>query len=70
MRERHNMLPVWFFIGILLFIYGLIIFITSMREWSHPPAVVLSQYHPGVWGSGVLLTIGGFYLFHFWPRYK
>lgn len=70
MHERHKMLPVWFFIGILLFIYGLIIFVTSVREWSHPPAVVLSQYHPGVWGGSVLLIIGGFYVFHFWPRCK
>lgn len=64
------MLPVWFFIGILLFIYGLIIFITSLLEWSHPPAVVLSQFHPGVWSGIVLLIIGGFYLLHFWPRRK
>ncbi len=70
MRERHHMLPVWFFIGILLFIYGIIIFITSVREWSHPPAVVLSQYHPGVWGGIVLFAIGSFYVTHFWPRRK
>ncbi len=70
MRERHHMLPVWFFIGILLFIYGIIIFITAVREWSHPPAVVLSQYHPGVWGGIVLLAIGSFYVLHFWPRRK
>jgi hypothetical protein len=70
MRERHHMLPVWFFIGILLFLYGIIIFFTSVREWSRPPAVVLSQYHPGVWGGIVLFAIGSFYLFHFWPRCK
>ncbi len=70
MRERQHMLPVWFFIGILLFVYGIIILITAVREISHPPDVVLSQYHPAFWGGIVLLAIGGFYLFHFWPRRK
>jgi hypothetical protein len=64
------MLPVWFFIGVLLFIYGVIIFITALSEWSHPPAVVLSEYHPGVWGGIILLLIGGFYTVHFRPRGK
>jgi hypothetical protein len=68
MRERHHMLPVWFFIGLLLTIYGAIILATSLNEWSHPPAVVLSQYHPGVWGGILLLAIGGFYTIRFRPR--
>jgi hypothetical protein len=68
MPERHQMLPVWFFIGVLLFIYGVIILITSLRQWSHPPDVVLSQYHPGVWGGIVLLLIGGGYVLRFRPR--
>ena len=64
------MLPVWFFIGILLFIDGIIIFITSVGEWSHPTAVVLSQLHPGVWAGIVLFAIGNFYVLRFWPRRK
>jgi hypothetical protein len=70
MRERQEMLPVWFFIGILLLVYGVIIFFTAIREWSHPPAVVLSNYHPGVWGGIVLFLIGSFYVVRFWPRRK
>lgn len=70
MHERKHMLPVWFFIGVLLFAYGVIILITSISEWSHPPAVVLSNLHPGVWGGIALLVIGGFYTARFWPRKK
>lgn len=70
MSSRQHMLPVWFFIGVLLFIYGVIIFVTALSEWSHPPAVVLSQYHPGVWGGIILLLIGGFYTVQFRPRGK
>jgi hypothetical protein len=68
MRERHHMLPVWFFIGLLLSIYGVIILTTSLMDWSHPSAAVLSQYRPGVWGGIVLLLIGGFYVLRFRPR--
>jgi hypothetical protein len=68
MRERHHMLPVWFFIGLLLTIYGFIILVTSLIDWSHPSAAVLSQYRPGVWGGMVLLVIGGFYVLRFRPR--
>jgi hypothetical protein len=64
------MLPVWFFVGLLLTVYGVIILATSLGEWSHPPAVVLAQYRPGVWGGIVLLLIGGFYTIRFWPRRK
>ena len=70
MRERHHMLPVWFFIGILLFTYGIIIFVTSVSEWTHPHPVVLAQYHPGVWGGILLFVIGGFYVLRFGPRRK
>ncbi len=68
MRERQHMLPVWFFIGVLLTIYGVIILITSINDWSQPSATILSQYHPGVWGGIVLLVIGSFYTLRFRPR--
>jgi FtsH-binding integral membrane protein len=68
MPERHHMLPVWFFIGLLLTIYGVIILIASIVDWSEPSRAVLSQYHPGVWGGIILLLIGSFYVLKFRPR--
>jgi hypothetical protein len=68
MRERHHMLPVWFFIGLLLTVYGVIILITSLADWSEPSQTVLSQYHAGLWGGILLLLIGGVYTLKFWPR--
>jgi hypothetical protein len=70
MAQHEEMLPVWFFIGLLLTVYGVIILFTSLVDWSQPSAAVLAQYHPGVWGGIVLLLIGGFYVVHFWPRAK
>ena len=61
------MLPVWFFIGLLLTVYGVIILITSLIDLSRPPTAVLAQYHPGIWGGVLLILVGGFYTLHFWP---
>jgi FtsH-binding integral membrane protein len=68
MHARHHMLPVWFFIGLLLTIYGVIILIASLVDWSEPSSAVLSQYHAGLWGGILLLAIGGVYVLKFWPR--
>jgi hypothetical protein len=61
------MLPVWFFIGILLAVYGVIILFTAIADFSQPTTVVLANYHAGIWGGILLLLIGGFYTFWFWP---
>ena len=65
-RESH-MLPVWFFIGVLLTIYGVIIFATSLIDFSQPTTVVLAKYHAGLFGGIILLIVGAFYTFFFWP---
>jgi hypothetical protein len=62
------MLPVWFFIGVLLSIYGIVILVTAVSELSSPPATVLAQYHAGIWGGILLILVGGFYTLQFWPR--
>jgi FtsH-binding integral membrane protein len=67
MRSRAQMLPVWFFVGVLLVAYGAVIVVTGVCEWSQPPATVLSQYHPAFWGGLILLGLGGFYTIRFWP---
>ncbi|MGD0481779.1 MAG: hypothetical protein ABSA42_16510 [Terracidiphilus sp.] len=68
MRERRHMLPVWFFIGLLLTIYGVIILVTSIVDWSEPSQAILAQYHPALWGGILLLLIGSFYVLKFRPR--
>lgn len=66
----RQMLPVWFFIGVLLTVYGVVILVASLSDWAHPAATVLAQYHPGVWAGGLLLLIGGFYTIRFRPGRK
>lgn len=68
MSGRSHMLPVWFFIGILLTIYGVIVLSAAIADYSQPTNVVLAQYHPGIFGGVLLLLVGGIYTAWFWPR--
>ena len=67
MQRKGHMLPVWFFIGLLSVVYGVILLWTGIAEWSHPPASVLSGLHPGFCGGLILLMLGGFYSSRFRP---
>jgi hypothetical protein len=67
-HRHHRMLPVWFFIGVLLLVYGVIILLTSLRNFHQASTVVLANYHAGIWAGIVLILLGGFYTLKFWPR--
>jgi uncharacterized membrane protein len=66
--ETRNPLPIWFFIGVLLLIYGVIILVAGVNQFSHPPATVLSQLHATFWGGITLTAIGAFYTLAYRPR--
>lgn len=68
MSKGQPMLPVWFFVGVLLTVYGVIILITSVLPYSHAATLPFARYHAGIWGGIVLIIIGGFYTLKFWPR--
>jgi hypothetical protein len=68
MSEKHHIIPVWFFVGVLLLIYGVIIFATGLAEWSHPPNTVLAELHAPVWWGGVLIALGSIYCLVFRPE--
>ena len=65
---KHRMIPVWFFVGIILLCYGLIILATGVYEYSHPPATVLADLHPAVWWGAFLAVIGGIYVYTYAPK--
>jgi hypothetical protein len=66
--ERHHITPVWFFVGVLMTIYGILISASGFAEWAHPPNTVLSQLHAPVWWGNLMTLIGVLYLVAFWPR--
>jgi hypothetical protein len=61
------MIPVWFFVGVILLIYGVIILATGLYEFSHPPATVLAYLHPAVWWGALLTIVGGVYVWVYLP---
>jgi len=66
MRDRH-IVPVWFFVGLLLFIYGCMIFISGLVEFSHPSTTVLAELHAPVWWGALLTVLGAVYCLVFRP---
>jgi len=63
--HKHHMLPVWFFIGIILAIYGVLIFATGLLEYSDPP---VANYHASVWWGVVLAIVGAIFTMKHYPR--
>ncbi len=63
-------LSIWFFIGILLTLYGVLITATGLYELASPlqNPPVLSNLHASIWWGLVLLVIGLIYFIRFFPR--
>lgn len=70
MHNAHGSLSIWFFIGVLLTAYGILITGTGLYELASPPEnpVVLANLHAPIWWGAVLLIVGLFYFIRFFPR--
>ena len=55
---RGEMISIWFFIGLLILIYGILILIAGISELSSPAAVVMADLHVGIWWGALLILIG------------
>jgi hypothetical protein len=72
MISGHN-ISIWFIIGSLLLVYGVIIFSSNVYEWFFPSqsyTIVLSELHFGVWWGALLIIIGLVYVIAFRPWKK
>lgn len=67
MAEKHHIIPVWFFAGCLLLVYGLLILASGLAEWSHPPDTVLAELHAPVWWGSLLIVLGVVFCYGFRP---
>jgi hypothetical protein len=66
-------ISIWFFIGSLLLLYGVIIFIANVMETFAPSlqrTVVLGELHFGVWWGAILTIVGLIYFIGFRPWKK
>jgi hypothetical protein len=66
---HSSSISIWFFIGVLLTIYGVLIFGYGLLELAthHIAQVQLANLHAPVWWGGSLLALGLFYGVHFRP---
>lgn len=63
-------IPIWFFIGVLLVIYGMMIFAYGLYELgsgNYPAGVQLTSLHTPIWWGGTLLVLGLLYVVKFRP---
>lgn len=61
-------LSIWFFCGILMLAYGIVLDVTGALELHAPPPTVLASLHPTLWWGIVLTIFGAFYSIRFRPR--
>ena len=65
-----SQIPIWFFIGLLLVVYGAMILGYGVYEWAsrtYPAGVELTNLHTPVWWGGLLAALGIFYAVKFRP---
>jgi hypothetical protein len=67
--HRPGMISIWFFIGMLLLAYGILILGAGIYEFSNPPEhpVVLADLHASVWWGALLVVLGLIYTLKFKP---
>jgi DMSO reductase anchor subunit len=68
MYHEHQT-PIWFFIGLLLSVYGVLILGYGIYNAVYPPEhpVKLAYLHADIWWSILLLAIGLIYSIKHWP---
>ena len=69
MHEHKGMISIWFFIGVLLDVYGALILAYGIFELvtNQHANVVLWQLHAPVWWGALMLLLGLFYSVRFRP---
>ena len=69
--EETRRIEIWFFIGSLLFVYGLLILGAGIYHLVHPPIqqVVLANLHADIWWGVLLSLLGLLYAIKFWPKW-
>lgn len=69
MTEPKRTISIWFFIGVLLFVYGVLAIGADIYYQGHPlqRQVELSYLRPGLWWGALLVAMGVFYTVRFRP---
>lgn len=70
MYTEQGGVSIWFFIGALMLVYGILIFASGLFELltNVPQTVVLGELHAAVWWGALLAVLGGAASYRFFPR--
>jgi hypothetical protein len=66
-KPQHS-ITIWFFVGVLFAIYGVLISACGVYGLFDPPKVVRADLHVDLWWGLFLLAFGLFFTWRFWPR--
>jgi hypothetical protein len=57
------MYSIWYFIGLLILVYGVLILGAGIMDLVSPPAqpLVLAQLHMSIWWGALMIVLGGVY---------
>ncbi|MBZ5585317.1 MAG: hypothetical protein LAQ30_24570 [Acidobacteriia bacterium] len=75
--HRAGMLSIWFFIGVLLLMYGFVILGAGIYELANPAEravaselrwIGVEYLHPSIWWGALLIVLGSIYSIRFRPR--
>ena len=65
--KPQRTITIWFFVGALFTVYGVLIVGCGIYALFHPPDVVLQHLHVDLWWGAFLFLFGLFFTFRFWP---
>ncbi len=66
--EQGKTISIWFFIGVLVLIYGVLILGTGLYSMNTPTkGVVMGDLHLDIWWGLLLLVLGAIYSWTFRP---
>jgi cytochrome c biogenesis protein CcdA len=67
---KQQRISIWFFIGILLGIYGVLILASGINDLIHPYAytVKMANLHADIWWGALLIVLALIYIIKFKPR--
>lgn len=67
--KETNRIEIWFFIGALLFVYGVLITGAGIYYLFVPPArqMALGELHSDIWWGALLFVLGLIYCIKYWP---
>jgi hypothetical protein len=71
--DAEPRVPIWFFIGGTLLIYGLIILATGLYGLFNPAmeaGIMLNWLHAGIWWGALMAVVGAIYCARFHPWRK